>query len=77
MNYTPELYEQKLVEFFERHDESQKHLAPKIATKFPKRQEEVFKHLTAVYAEKEGNLDAVINEESIMAVPPSPHTGVG
>ncbi|HLV42614.1 MAG TPA: hypothetical protein VKY37_10065 [Brumimicrobium sp.] len=77
MNYTPEMYRQKLEEVFERHDPGHKYLSEKIVERFPNRQKEVFEHLTAVYAKREGNLDKILNEDSIMSIPPSPHTGVG
>ncbi|PWH87090.1 hypothetical protein [Brumimicrobium oceani] len=77
MNYTPEMYEQKLNEFFDRHDPLNKHLSSEIVSKFPDRQEDVFKHLTAVYAKKEGTLEQAMNQETILSIPPKANTGVG
>ena len=75
MNYKPAMYVQKLNEVFERHDPSHKYLSERIAEQFPDRQKEVFEHLTAVYAQRDGTLDDVLNEEYILSIPPSPHTG--
>ena len=77
MKYTPQMYEQKLNEFFDRHDPGNKYLSPKIAQDFPDRQREVFDHLTAVYANREGTLEDVMNKETILSIPPRANTGVG
>lgn len=71
------MYEQKLNEFFDRHDPLNKHLSNEIANKFPDRQEDVFKHLTAVYAKKEGTLEKALNQQIILSIPPKANTGVG
>jgi hypothetical protein len=77
MNYSPEMYEQKLNEFFDRHDQSNKYLSSEIAERFPDRQKDVFEHLTAVYAKKEGTLETAMNKEVILSIPPKANTGVG
>lgn len=71
------MYEQKLNEFFDRHDPLNKHLSSKIAEKFPERQEDVFNHLTAVYAKAEGTLEKAMEEDIILTIPPKANTGVG
>tara|TARA_B100000508_G_scaffold55003_3_gene42744 strand:- start:122260 stop:122493 length:234 start_codon:yes stop_codon:yes gene_type:complete len=76
MNYSKEMYKQKLNEFFNRHDQSKLHLVDKIADQFPDQQEEVFKHLTAIYAKKEGTDDVIISEDSIFSVPTGANSGI-
>lgn len=77
MKYSPEMYEQKLNEVFERHDPQNKYLSKEIAEKFPDRQREVFDHLTAIYANRDGTLEDVMNKETILTIPPRANTGVG
>lgn len=52
MDYNKELFAQKLNEFFERQDPLKKVIVPKIVDKFHDEQENVFKHLSAIYAKK-------------------------
>lgn len=75
MDYNKELYAQKLTEFFDRQDPLKKVIVPKIVDKFPNDQEKVFKHLSAIYAEKNGVEDVTISEESIFAVPGTNNSG--
>jgi hypothetical protein len=77
MNYSPEMYEQKLNEFFDRHDQNHKFLSSEIAERFPDRQKDVFEHLTAIYAKKAGTLEDAMNKEVILSIPPKANTGVG
>ncbi len=74
MEYSEEMYEQKLREFFERHDPQKQHLAPDIVEKFPEHQEEVFAYLTKLYAKKHGTEDLNISEETIWQFFPKAHT---
>jgi hypothetical protein len=68
-----ELFKVKLAEFFERHDPSKVHLAPRIADKFPDQQAEVFRHLNELYVEKKS--DKPVTEKSVFSVIPPPHQG--
>lgn len=77
MNYSHEMYVQKLNEVFERHDPLNKHLSTKIAEKFPDRQKDVFEHLTAIYAKRDGTLDKALEEDFVLTIPPKANTGVG
>ncbi|MDX1652477.1 MAG: hypothetical protein R3277_08300 [Brumimicrobium sp.] len=77
MQYSEDMYAQKLREFFERHDPMKIEIVGDIVDKFPNQQETVFKHLTQLYAKKEGVDDITISSDSIMSIPPSPHQGVG
>ncbi|MGM0479089.1 MAG: hypothetical protein ACQERC_07675 [Bacteroidota bacterium] len=77
MKYPKDLYEQKLNEFFDRHDPEKKAIAKKIVERFPERQEDVFNHLTAIYAKKEGTDEFIISDDSILSVPTGPNSGVG
>lgn len=77
MEYSEEMYRQKLREFFERHDKEKLTIVDDIAEKFPNDQEAVFKHLTALYSKKEGTDDIVISNDSIFSVPTKANTGVG
>lgn len=75
MNYTKELFTQKLIEFFERHDPLKVQLVDEIVEKFMNQQEAVFKHLTALYADKNDvEIDKVSND-SIFSLPPSANSG--
>ena len=47
-------FEQKLKEFFERHDPSKLEIAHTVAAHFIDHQDEVFEHLSEVYHKKEG-----------------------
>ncbi|MEX2484290.1 MAG: hypothetical protein WED10_07020 [Brumimicrobium sp.] len=76
MKYNKELYTQKLHEFFNRHDPTKTGIVDEIVEKFPNRQEEVFNHLTKIYAEKEGVADANISNDTIFSIPPTPNTGI-
>ena len=75
MNYTKELFTQKLMEFFERQDPLKKNIVPEIVDKFMDEQELVFKHLADVYAKKNGVDDITISNESIFSIPGSKHSG--
>ncbi len=77
MKYPKDLYEQKLNEFFDRHDPEKKSITKEIVARFPERQEEVFNHLTALYAKREGTEEFVITNDSILSVPTDPNSGVG
>lgn len=77
MKYSPEMYKQKLNEMFDRHDPQNKYLSEEIAEKFPDNQKEVFDHLTALYANRDGTLEDVMNKETILTIPPRANTGVG
>jgi hypothetical protein len=77
MDYTKDMYAQKLREFFERHDPLKVAIVDDIVDRFPNQQEKVFKHLTKLYAEKAGVDDIHISNDSIMTIPPSPNQGVG
>ena len=77
MKYSPEMYIQKLNEVFDRHDPENKYLSEEIAHKFPNQQREVFDHLTAIYANRNGVLEEVMNKETILTIPPKANTGVG
>ncbi len=66
------LFKQKLMEFFERHDPDKVFLVPKIADKFENQEDQVFEHLTKLYAEKECHL---ISDDSLLSLIPSPHEG--
>ena len=76
MKYSEDLYRQKLSEFFERHDKEKLSIVDDILEKFPKKQEEVFKHLTALYAKKEGTDDVVVSNSSIFSVPTEANSGI-
>lgn len=71
------MYKQKLNEMFDRHDPQNKYLSEEIAEKFPDNQKEVFDHLTALYANRDGTLEDVMNKETILTIPPRANTGVG
>lgn len=75
MDYNKELFAQKLNEFFERQDPLKKVIVPKIVDKFHDEQENVFKHLSAIYAKKNGVEDITITDDTIFAVPGSSHSG--
>ncbi len=77
MKYPKDLYEQKLNEFFDRHDPEKKAITKEIAARFPERQEAVFNHLTALYAKKEGTDEFIITNDSILSVPTGSNSGVG
>ena len=49
-----EEFEKKLLEFFDRHDESKRDLAFTIAHRYVNHQDEVFEHLSDIYHKKEG-----------------------
>ncbi len=69
MEESKEVFKRKLMEFFERHDPDKVFLVPKIADKFEGQEDEVYKHLTELYAEKEGHH---ISDESLLSlIPPS------
>lgn len=76
MEYSKEMYKQKLTEFFNRHDTSKLSIVDEIAERFPDRQEDVFNHLTAVYSKIEGTDDVTISNDSIFSVPSSANTGI-
>jgi hypothetical protein len=75
MTYTKEQFTKKLIEFFERHDPLKIHLVDEITNRFYDQQEEVFKHLTALYAEKNEIDVGEISNDSIFSIPPSPNSG--
>lgn len=77
MKYIPELFQESLEEFFDRHDPEKKHLAPKIEDYFPNREKEVFDHLIKLYAKQENGLNLMISESSLFSIPPSSSSGVG
>ncbi|MDA7744666.1 hypothetical protein N8911_01060 [bacterium] len=54
MKRTREEFEKKIVEFFQRHDESKIELAHTMSHRFVNHQDEVFEHLSDLYHEKEG-----------------------
>jgi hypothetical protein len=71
MNYSKELFTQKLIEFFERHDPLKVQLVGDIVNKFNNHQEEVFKHLTTLYAEKNDiDVNKITNTE-VFSIPPA------
>jgi len=74
MNYSKELFTKKLIEFFDRQDPLKKTIVPDIVEKFMNHQDTVFKHLSKIYAEKNGVEDAVISNDSIFAVPTTNHS---
>jgi hypothetical protein len=76
MEYSKEMYKQKLAEFFQRHDKSKLEIVDDIAERFPKRQEDVFKHLTAIYSKIEGTDEVTISNDSIFSIPTSANSGV-
>ena len=71
MNYSEELFTQKLIEFFERHDPLKVQLVANIVEKFNDQQEEVFKHLTALYAEKNDIDISKITDSEVFSIPPA------
>lgn len=71
MNYTKEQFTKKLIEFFERHDPLKVELVQDIVSRFNDQQEEVFKHLTALYADKNNIEIGKISNDSIFSIPPS------
>jgi hypothetical protein len=75
MDYTKDLFTQKLYEFFQRHDPVKQTIVPEIVEKYHENQEIVFKHLTELYAKKHGVEDALISNDSIFSLPPSSHSG--
>lgn len=72
MHRTKEEFEQKLKEFFDRHDPAKKGLAHSIAAKFHNNQDEIFEHLSEVYHKKEHIDDS---EKTLMSGPLSGFTG--
>ena len=70
MNYTKEQFTQKLIEFFNRHDPLKTQLVDDIAERFHDDQETVFKHLTALYAEKNDIDGDEITNDAIFSIPP-------
>lgn len=72
MHRSKEEFEQKLKEFFHRHDEAKTGLAHTIASRFVNHQDEIFEHLSELYHEKEG---IHVDEDSIFAVSFGPSTG--
>lgn len=76
MEYNKEMYKQKLTEFFNRHDKSKLSIVDEIADRFPKRQADVFNHLTAVYSKLEGTDEVTISNDSIFSVPTSANSGI-
>lgn len=72
MKRTKEEFEQKLKEFFERHDHSKIQIAHEIAEHFINHQDEVFEHLSNLYHEKEG-ID--VTEEAIYTTSFGPNYG--
>jgi|GEM_PF-536451 hypothetical protein len=64
MHRSLEDFEQKLKEFFDRHDPAKRGLSHTIAKHFVNHQDEVFEHLSELYHEKEGihvTDDAIFN----------------
>ena len=49
MHFTKQHFEQRLREFFERHDPAKEDMAHTIANRYHMHQEEVFEHLTKIY----------------------------
>ncbi len=72
MHRSLEDFEQKLKEFFDRHDPSKKGLSHTIAKQFVNHQDEVFEHLSELYHEKEG-ID--VSEDSIFRTSFGPSSG--
>jgi len=72
MHRTQQEFEQKLREFFNRHDPAKRDLAPRIAAHFLNHQDEVFEHLSDLYHEKEG---IHVDEESIFSIDVGPNYG--
>ncbi|HAW19178.1 MAG TPA: hypothetical protein DCX14_03265 [Flavobacteriales bacterium] len=54
MKRTREDFEQKLEEFFERHDDTKMGLAHTLSHRFVNHQNEVFEHLSELYHKREG-----------------------
>lgn len=75
MEFSEELFTQKLIEFFERHDPLKAHLVEEIVEKFNTKQKEVFDHLTRIYAEKNDITVGEISNEAIFSLPPTASTG--
>lgn len=73
MELTKEQFENKLREFFNRHDKSRLGLAHRIAEKFHGHENLVFEHLTRLYA-SEGASNTV-TDDSILSVPMGPNSG--
>lgn len=72
MHRTKEEFEKKLKEFFERHDLDRVALAHRIAEHFVNHQDEVFEHLTELYAKQNG-ID--VTDESIFTTSFGPNDG--
>lgn len=72
MHRSLEQFEQKLKEFFERHDPAKIEIAHTIAHRFVNHQDEVFEHLSDLYHKKEG-ID--VSTDSIFNAPFGPNTG--
>lgn len=54
MHLSKEEFQKKLEAFFQRHDPSKTGHAHRIASRFVNHQDEVFRHLSDLYHEKEG-----------------------
>ncbi len=76
MKYSKEMYKQKLIEFFNRHDKSKLSIVNEISERFPEQQEDVFKHLTSIYAKLEGTSEITVSNESLFSVPSSANSGI-
>ena len=72
MHISLEDFEQKLKEFFDRHDPSKKSISHTIAKHFVNHQDEVFEHLSDLYHEKEG---IHVTEDSIFSTSFGPSSG--
>ncbi len=72
MHRSLEDFEQKLKEFFDRHDKDKKGLSHTIAKHFVNHQDEVFEHLSELYHKKEG-ID--VTEDAIFNTSFGPNTG--
>lgn len=75
MNYSKEEFTKKLIEFFERHDPLKVEVVDEVVEKFNDKQEEVFNHLTQLYAEKHGVDEVTVSNKSIFALPRSSNSG--
>ena len=69
---TKEDFEKKLKEFFHRHDPERAILSGQIASHFINHQDEIFEHLTELYAEKAG-ID--IHDDALFSVNFGPNYG--
>ena len=74
-DFSNEMFEQKLVEFFERQDPEKISIVPEIVEKFSNDQDTVFKHLSKLYAAKNGVLDVKVTNSNIFSVPGSANSG--